>query len=214
MLCYLGLLVSSYFTPPHPAPTLSPVHGRACHWGCLCCKALNCVTSLPGPSVHYSEYPMVLAIVRAFSGYKAPVFHWEGYWASFLCLDSQRNSPISVFCYPSFFFFLLTFIILRFTGGWLKSGLPVQTVALLSGLPLSLFTLQLSGGHTALERICWSDASKKLWQSLLQRPVQLPLGDETERRPSRKSKHFWSHFSPKKVYKIKWNKIRFTLTKH
>lgn len=126
MLCYLGLLVSSYFTPPHPAPTLSPVHGRACHWGCLCCKALNSVTSLPGPSVHYSEYPMVLAIVRAFSGYKAPVFHWEGYWASFLCLDSQRNSPISVFCYPSFFFFLLTFIILRFTGGDWNQACPYK----------------------------------------------------------------------------------------
>lgn len=48
----------------HPLGLFRPPPLCACH-----CEGLNRVTPLSGCSVHFFQYPMVLAIVRAATGY-------------------------------------------------------------------------------------------------------------------------------------------------
>lgn len=83
----------------HPQPL--------CAWSCLSLwmcvlQMLNSVTSLSGRSVHYSQYPMLLAIVSAASGYTpfAHRLYWRGYRAR-IALILKRNSfpPNSLICF-------------------------------------------------------------------------------------------------------------------
>ena len=86
-------------------PPLLPVRGCACHCGCLCCGGLNSVTSFSCRSVHFSQYPMLLAIVSASSGYTplcTQARYWGGQWAGFASIPKETPlPPSSLICFQS-----------------------------------------------------------------------------------------------------------------
>lgn len=156
------------------------MRGCACH--CLFCKSSNSVTSLSGQSVHYSQYPMVLAIVNPASGY-TPFGHWlywGGYWAGIALMLQETFfffTPSSLIC----FLFAVTLIFFSsctpqvWRGEWDQATPRYPgSLHLSSGCVYQVLRLQWTGPTLWMRRR--SDATRRqLLQNLQQGLLQLPL---------------------------------------